>query len=465
MAPHSAHAPSWLDRALRLVTDVRAGEATTALLLAANVFLILSAQYLMRPVRKALILAGAGAEIESYASALLAVLLLGVVPAYGALSARLPRRRLINLVTAFFVLCLAAFFLLIRAGTDVGIPFLLWMGVFNVMMVAQFWSFANDVYTTEEGERLFPLVAFGASLGAFAGATVAGRLIARIDLGPTLLVAAVVLAVAAVFTGIVDSRERARTEHGMPLTRTTAELPAATGEFRAASGALVRPPEAEEEAPASRGAAFRLVLRSPYLLLIAGIVLLLNWVNTNGEFILSRTVETAAASQQDLAAGQFIGRFYAGFYAVVSGLSLALQLFVVSRVLKFASVRLAVLALPVISFGVYSLLALYPLLAAVRWAKTVENATDYSLNNTVRNVLFLPTTRAEKYAAKQAIDSFFKVSGDMLSAALVFVGTTWIGFGARGFASVNLALVAVWIGFAIGAGRRYQVLAAAVAKH
>jgi AAA family ATP:ADP antiporter len=87
--------------------------------------------------------------------------------------------------------------------------------------------------------------------------------------------------------------------------------------------------------------------------------------------------------------------------------------------------------------------------------KIAENATDYSVQNTVRNVLFLPTSRDEKYKAKQAIDSFFWRAGDLLSAALVFIGVSQLGFGVSGFARVNLALACVWLLIALAVGREY----------
>ena len=446
--------PDRVDRLLRLFTDVRAGESATALLLALNVFLVLFAYYLIKPARKALILSGAGAEVESYASAALAILLLGAVPAYGRLAARLPRRRLIGWVTLFFIACLVGFYLLGQAGVDVGVAFFLWVGIFNVMAVAQFWSFANDVYSTEEGERLFPIVAFGASLGAVLGSVAAGFVISHVSVTATLLVAAAVLWLGLAVTNLVDARERARTEAGVPLMHTTAELPAATGEFRITAETAVEP---APPPAAGRGAAFRLVFQNRYLLLIATIVLLLNWVNTNGEYILSKTMETAAAAS-GRPPEQVIGEFYSGFFAGVNALGLVLQLFVVSRVLKYGGARVALAVLPLISFVAYSLMAFLPILTAIRWAKTAENATDYSLNNTVRNVLFLPTTREQKYAAKQAIDSFFKVAGDLASAGLVFAGSVWLALAPRGFALINLLLVGVWLAAVWAAGRRYQQL-------
>ena len=136
-------------------------------------------------------------------------------------------------------------------------------------------------------------------------------------------------------------------------------------------------------------------------------------------------------------------------------LGLVLQLFVVSRVVKYLGVGSAVMILPVISLGGYLVLVFVPVLLAVLAAKVLENSTDYSLNNTVRNMLFLPCTREEKYSAKQVIDSLFVRCGDLFSAALVLVGTTIIGLDALGFARVNIVLAAVGLAMAVVVGRMY----------
>lgn len=456
-APGSA-----LDRALRLFTEVRPGEGTSALLLALNVFLLLTAYYLIKPVREALILAANGAEVKSYAAAGQALLLLLFVPAYGLLADRLPRRRLLLWVTGFFIACLVTFYLCAQAALPVGIPFFLWVGIFNLMIVAQFWSFANDLYTKDQGERLFPVVAFGASLGAVMGSAVAGQLIPLIGVPQLLLVAALLLGSALGIGLVVDARERARCEAGLPPRFTTAEIPAATGEY------LVQEAESNEKLTVSlsgtgnRAGTFRLVFADRYLLLIALLVLVINWVNTTGEYLLGRTVADAAhaavtAGRADgLSVPEYIGRFYADFFFAVNVVGVVLQLFVVSRLLRAFGVRVAVLVLPVIALTGYALLAFLPVLAIVRWVKTAENATDYSLQNTVRNVLFLPTSREQKYKAKQAIDSFFVRTGDVLAAGAIYAGTTFLSFGASQFALLNLVLAGVWLVLAVLVGRAYS---------
>jgi len=437
--PGRAGEPSGLEKFLGIFTEVRSGEAGTALLLTLNVFLLLTTYYIVKPVREALILAGGGAEVKSYTAALQAGLLLGVVPLYAALASGMSRRRLINIVTVFFAACLVAFYALARANTpNLGIAFFLWVGIFNLMVIAQFWAFANDLYTPEQGKRLFVIVAFGASVGAVSGSVVAGWLIGPLGVQEMLLVAAVILLATLVLTNVIDARDRPRRERG------------------------IDPGRAEEPIPP--GGAFELVLRNRYLLLIAFLMLFLNWVNTTGEYILGRVVQraaedaVAAGQTGGLDEGQFIGKFYADFFSVVNVAGVVLQLFVVSRVLKYLGVERAILFLPVLAFGGYLVLAFFPVLSAVRWVKTAENSTDYSLQNTVRQVLFLPTTREQKYKAKQAIDTFFVRAGDMLSAGLVFVGTTFLAFGTKQFALANLVLVAVWLALAVAIGREHGKL-------
>jgi len=476
------------DRFLRLFTDIHAGESPTALLLTLNIFLLLTAYYVLKVVREALILTEFGAEVKAYSSAGQVLLLAAIVPAYGVLAGKVPRRRLINVVTAICIGCLGAFFALGQAGVSLGIVFFVWVGIFNVMIIAQAWAFANDVYTNDEGKRLFPLVGFGASAGAVCGSYLT-RTLESVSTTQLFLLAAVILGATLVITNVIDVRERRRTESTIPDINATGTLPAATGQYRAESGLFKVPDQTykkesglfdvvsldaeqarEDERPESTGGAMQLVFRSRYLLLIALLMMLLNWVNSTGEFILGRTVEQAAANA--VAAGaagglseqDFIRNFYGAFYTGVNLAGLLVQLFLVSRIIKHLGVRVALLILPVIALVGYTILAFFPILVAVRWAKTAENATDYSLQNTVRNVLFLPTTREEKYKAKQTIDSLFARAGDLLSALLVLVGVNILMFQTRQFAIFNLALVAIWIVLAVFIGRRYVRLAAATAQ-
>ncbi len=452
-----------LDKFLSLFAEVRGGEGFQAVLLFLNIFLILTSYYIMKPVREALILAGGGAEIKSYAAAGQAILFLGAVPLYAVLANRFPRRKLINTVTIFFVGCLVLFYVLALVKIPLGVIFFLWIGIFNMMVPAQFWAFANDLYTPEAGKRIFVIIAFGASTGAVLGGIITDFLIEPLGVYQLLLVADVVLFASLIITNIVESRVK-KTPSGNNY-----------------------PGRENNDAPFKKGGAFKLVFRTKYLLFLALLIMFLNWVNTTGEYILGRTVKqtaeelVSAEEVRNLAdqyvsehsdsgknaetlraeyfleyTEKYIGNFYAKFYTVVNITGLLLQMFIVSRILKYFGVRIALCILPFIALGGYFIMAFFPVLSIIRWAKTAENSTDYSLQNTVRQVLFLPTTREQKYKAKQAIDTFFVRMGDVLSAVLVYAGTTWLAFGTKQFALTCFGLVMVWLVFALLIGIEYR---------
>jgi ATP:ADP antiporter, AAA family len=432
---------SRFERLLNLLTVVRPGEARTALLLALNVFLILMAYYILKTVREALILGEGTAELKSYLSAAQVVTLAFVVPFYGRLVAAFPRIKLINVVTVFFVACPVLFYVLTQFDVPLAMVYFVWIGIFSMMIVSQFWAFANDVYTKEEGERLLVIVGLGASLGAVAGSMVADRLIQPFGVNQLMLVGAAVLGAQLFLTNYIDRTERAR----RPATST-----AKTAKAKAA--------------PAEN--AFAMVFKTRYLLLMALMIMAINWINATGEYILGDIVkENAMTMIADGSAGgqtegQIIGGFYATYFSLANALGLILQLFVVSRIIKHRGVAVALMILPALSFGAYNILAFVPLLNAALAAKVLENSTDYSLNNTVRNMLFLPCTYQQKFAAKQAIDSFFVRMGDVLSAALVFVGTSVVVLSSRGFALVNVVLALVALLLAWRVGRYYKTLTA-----
>ena len=433
-----------VERLLRIFTEVRAGEATTVLLLTLDVFLLLTAYYLLKTVREPLILKVAhGAEIKSYASAGQAVLLIGVVHVYAWLAKRYGRLLLLTITSLFFVSNLVLFFFLGRMHVPLGVPFYLWVGCFSLTVIAQFWSFANDVYTPEQGKRLFAIVGVGSSFGAIFGARIAGALF--VPLGPysMMLAAAGVILLSVGLIRIVDARESAR------VTSEAKALAAKGGEAKA------------PEAPVGGTGGFTLILRDRYLLMIALLSLVLNWVNSTGEYVLDRTLIEAATRQvADGTAGgldveQIIGVFKANFFLWVNIIGAVLQLFLVSRIIKFLGLRVALMVMPVIALGGYTTMAFFPLLYLVKAAKIAENSADYSIQNTSRQMLFLPLSREAKYNAKAAIDTVFVRGGDVMSAVVVAVGS-YLSFGTKNFAMVNMALILVWIGLVWVIGRTFK---------
>ena len=117
-------------------------------------------------------------------------------------------------------------------------------------------------------------------------------------------------------------------------------------------------------------------------------------------------------------------------------------------------------ALPIIALGTYSLVAIGAGFTIIRVTKMAENATDYSVMNTVKQMLWLPTTREEKYKAKQAIDTFFVRTGDVFSALLVFAGTQWLALDVAGFGKANVLFVLLWLILALVLWKKYQAITA-----
>jgi len=426
-APNTAPAaPGVLDRVLRLFSDVRPGEAGTAVLLLVNLFLLLVGYYVLKTVREPLILATGGAEMKAYASAGQALTLMGFVPVYGWLASRVDRLKLIVSLIVFFMVCIELFYLGARFGvTYVGFAFFIFVGIFSLATIAQFWAYANDLYAKQAGDRLFPIIAIGATGGSWLGSWLAEELFkADVHLYNMLHITVALLAVHLLIYWIVNRREGGRAGAARPAAQTTLGGPGG----------------------------FALVFNSPYLRLIALLLVLLNVVNTTGEYILGRLVVGAAsaavAADPALSRESFIGSFYGSYFFWVNVAALVIQAFFVSRIVKYLGIAGVILALPLVALGAYSTIALGASLAVVLWAKTAENATDYSVMNTGKQMLWLPTSRAEKYKAKQAVDTFFVRTGDLLSAGIVYAGTTWLTLGVRGFALTNVVLTLVWLAVA-----------------
>ncbi|MFW6050457.1 MAG: NTP/NDP exchange transporter [Myxococcota bacterium] len=413
-------------------------------LLALNVFLLLFAYYLVKSVREALVLTQAGAEQKVYLAAVISVVLVFYAKAFGALARRVDRLRLITAVTLFFALNLCIFFVLDGAGVALGIPFFVWVGVFNVSIIAQFWSFANDVYTEWQGRRLFAIVAGGSTLGAVAGSYGAQHLYVPLGSGPIMLLTAGLLVLSLLLTWLVHRRQAAGAE----------VLDADDGH------------RVEREVVGGAADAFQLVFKSKYLLLIGGITLMGTLVNTTGEYILDRAIlESARAlvtegGAEGLTTERFVGQFKAKFYMWVNILVVTLQFFVVSRVLKYLGVRIALFALPLLALGGYTAMMVAPALMVIFVAKVIENGADYSIQNTTRQTLFLVTSRAEKYEAKALIDTVFFRLGDVTAGALVLLGST-LAFGTRTYIAILIGALFLWLVLAVATARAHRARAPA----
>jgi AAA family ATP:ADP antiporter len=441
------HAARALERLAGASVD--AGERRAILRFVGSLFLLLTAYYILKVVREPLILATGSAVSRSYARAAQAALLVAVVPLYSALANRIAPAVLVQYVFLFFVTSLLAFVGLGHAGVPIGFAFFVWLGIFSTMSIAQFWSLANDLFTEADGERLFPLIAIGGTLGAIAGAQIASQGIGALGPLGLMLLAAVLVAGSMACTASGSRAWRMRGQAPGPGVSSAGD-PMGTR--------VVHDPHS----------GFTLLLRDRYLLLIACAVLLVNVVNTTGDYMLaelvSRSADAASAGTTDAEAARriWIGVFYGNFQTAISLLTALAQMLLVARLFRWAGLERALFVLPAIVLFGYGAVALLPLLGLLAAVKVLENSTEYSLQNTLQQALFLPTSRDAKYKAKAAIDTFVVRAGDVGSAALVWVGTS-VALGVQGFAFVNVILGLAWLVLIVRLARRHRAMAAACA--
>jgi AAA family ATP:ADP antiporter len=438
------------ERILRLFTDVKPGEGRTAVMMFANVFLILLAYYFIKPLREGWIAISdveglSKMEVKAYSSFVQSIILLFVVGWYARLADRWDRVTLFTRATLFCISNMIIFWFLqpnffFEQLPLSGIVYYLWVGMFGVFVVAQFWTFCADVYTDERGKRMLPFIAIGATSGAATGSWLVDQLV-KSGVVPTealLLVAIAPLILSIVLVRKVEQHEG----HRAGLVKD------------AAVDEDANPDVSPEKASIWSGA--KLVLISKFLLLAALVTVFTNWVNTNGENLLFRVIQEAlavTAQEQGVAAGQSMlefvrdgtTAFYGNFYFWVNIVALLLQAFVASRLLKYGGFAAILLVLPVIALMSYSVMALLPVLAVVKMMKIAENATDYSLNNTSRHVLWLPVSSAMKFRGKPAIDTLYVRLGDGLAAITVLVGVHLLTLATAEFFVFNVFLVLCWL--------------------
>lgn len=442
------------EKLLTVFTEVRPGEGRTAVLMFLNIFLVLCAYYFVKPLREGWIAVShiehlTKMEVKAYSSFGQSLLLVGVVSLYGRMVDRYHRAELVRRATLFCISNLVIFWFLqpdffIRNLPFTGVAFYLWVGMFGVFVVAQFWAFAADVYTDERGRRLIPLIAVGATSGAACGSWLTDTLVdsGLLSVDYLLLAAIIPLTISIWLTRVVDAR-----------------------------GAVGQGPEAAVALPeaAPRRGALPLVFSSRYLLTVGVVTLLLNWVNTNGENLLFRVVQEALERDAVLAGvldpSELLSftragttSFYGDFYFWVNVTALLLQALVASRLLKYGGFGALMLALPTVALVSYAAMAVVPILAVVKPMKIAENATDYSIANTARSVLWLPVSAEQKYKAKPAIDTLFTRVGDGLAAFTVLVGVQFLQASTASFFGFTVALVVAMLLISLRLVRLYTEL-------
>ncbi len=435
--PDSARGPrSTFRRGLARVVDVEPEEVHALLWSFAYFFSLLCGYYVVRPMRDAMGIAG-GVEQLHWLFTGTFVAMLAVVPIFGWVTSRFPRRRFLPYVYGFFIANLLVFYVLLRGEGDhvtAARAFFIWTSVYNLFVVSVFWSFMADLYTAAQAKRVFGFIAAGGTIGALAGPALATILARPLGAASLLLVSAGFMAAAIVcIHRLIAWKERA--------------------------GAGSRDEAAADTRPLGGGvlAAIPLVLRSPYLLGIAVFMLLYSTASTVIYFEQAQIVRDAFASAGERTA------VFAAMDLAVNALTVAVQVFLTGRLVRALGVASTLALLPVLLGAGFLVLGLAPVLAVIVAVQVLRRAGEYAITRPAREMLFVVLGREEKYKAKSFLDTVVYRGGDAVSA-WAYAGLRAIGLGLGAIAFIAVPVAGAWAWLAYRLGRRQQALAARTAE-
>ena len=434
-----------LDRFFSLFTKMRPGEGRSVFLLFWLGFIFMFGQWILKPIRDALILSEADAELAAYGNAAQAVLLMVIIPLYGVVYRRVSKTRLVQLVTIFFIATLLIFYFIYESGRLMHFPFYIWVGIYGTMLIAQFWALAAGHFNVKSGQRLFGLLVAGVALGALVGPLTVSIFTESIGHGGMMLLVAGSLVITLFLIG--------------------------PGLNAIPEGSRSTAARDDDQRKSSVFGGFVTVLKDHYLTLIAAWVVLQNIIDSTGDYILKSYIrqhatDLVSTGGSDLSLGAQIGVITGYFYFVQNLVALLLALLVVSHVIRFLKIRRSILVVPslmIIGYGAIALapvIVFIPIFSIVWLVKIMEKGSNYSLNNAIRGALFLPTSQSAKYEGKTTIDTFFWRFGDVLSAGIIFVALNWMSLGVTQIALFTMALAGVMLWVAGVLGGRYMHLAA-----
>ena len=426
----------WLHR----VIDVRGHELALLGWSWLYVLSVMSAYYVIRPIRDAMGVEGGVENLQWLFTGTLLVML-AINPAYAAIVRILPRQRFIAFAYLFFILNLAVFAVLLQVSTGeqlvwVGRAFFIWVSVFNLFVVSVFWALMVDIFDSQQGKRLFGFLAAGATIGAIVGSGLTASLSTTIGTTWLLLASAAFL-----LTAILSVRRLARLTS--VLQRPAADAPAAQAGTAQAG---------ETPIGGTVLAGITHTVRSPYLLNISLYILLYSITST---FLYFQQAAIVRDYFPDRASRT---TFFAGVDLAVNVLTLGVQLFVTSRFLRAFGVAVTAAVLPFCTLIGFGALAAAPTLAVFVAVQVVRRVGNFGLARPTRELLFTVVSREDKYKAKSVIDTVVYRAGDQAGSwSYALLGM--LGAGPVGVALTALPISALWLGNALWLGRRQKRMA------
>ncbi|TLY69811.1 MAG: MFS transporter [Gammaproteobacteria bacterium] len=427
-----------LSALLRRLVVLQPGEAPALLASFATLLCMFASYTILRPVRDALGITS-GLEKIPYLFWGVFIVMLVLQPLYGWLTSRFPRAVFLPWVYGFFIANLLGFYVWFRLGADrtwIARTYFVWVSVFNLFVVAAFWSLMADLFTREQAGRVFGFIWAGASTGGLIGPFVAHELAVPLGAINLLPISAALLAVSLVLMIAVIRLQRTQ----------------------AAAVRVGEPPQADAALGGSLWAAFGQVVRSPYLLGIALFVLLMTWVST---FLY---LEQQAFVAKAFATADERTRFFGGIDFWVQAASLLMQLLFFGRLFKWVGLRAMLVSVPVIMTAGYALVALAPGFMVLVVVYAVRRVGDYALTRPCRDALFTVVSREEKYKAKSLIDTFVYRGGDALSGSLYKELTGSFGAGPAAIGWLGAAISALWSVLALALGKAQEQRRSVIAR-
>jgi len=413
-----------LDRLLALVVDVRREERKALLWSFAYFFLILSAYYVLRPLRDNAGITGGTRALPWLFTATFFVML-AAAPLYGWVVARFPRRKLIPLVYHFFAGNILIFWLLLTAGIGQQIVsqiFFVWLTVFSLFAVSVFWSYLADLYRSDQGKRLYGFIAAGGSLGALAGPTVTRLLVE--PLGPVNLF---LLPAILVELGVLCAARLGPAAEGFNQT-----------------------PQSPPPIGGNAFEGFLALLRSPYLGGIAGWVVLLSLGNT---ILYLAQAEVVSAATQDAVERT---RIFATIEQWTGALQILLQLALTGRLIKRFGTGPAAAFVPLVFALGFGALALMPALLVVMSFQALQRVGNFAVSNPAREILFTAADRQDKYKAKNVVDGVVFRGADMASSWIFHLLYAVMGLTVPLLAAIMVPVSLGWIGLSLLLGRMQE---------
>ena len=419
---------------LEALTLVRGDERAQLALAFLYFFCVLGAYYVLRPIRDAMGIAGGTDELPWLFLGTL-ILTLIISPIFSALVARMPRARFVTWSYRGLMLCLLGFFAVIGLTEEsqqlwVGRIFYWWTSVYSVFAVSLFWAVMSDVFTPDQGRRLFAVVSAGGTLGGLVGAGITSLVADRFGILPLLIVSALLL------------------EIGLRAMRALSA--------RAAAHSDTQRHRQREIIGGSSLAGFRLMIGSPYLLGIAGFMTLYTIGSTFLYFLQADIVATAVPDRAARSA------LFAQIDVWANAATLLMQVFVSAHLLNRFGIALALCVLPLLSTLGYLALGVAPVIGVVIAFQSLRRMGNFALTQPARENLYFPLPRESRYKAKNLIDTFMFRAGDQIGA-WTHTGLGLLGLTASGISFVAAPISALWLVLAIWLGRAHRRLVAAQA--